>query len=1068
VWSEKRQRYLRQTFLTFRPRSGDGVLVLEDLSVSRVHEGLRASRYGGVVVRRVSLSDCESSGVGLTGSGRANGDDWPSWAEIQGTEVSRCGGRRAHNLDLRADNVLVDGLHSHSSKGGFALNIGARTATVRNSLLETTREPTPGASDPYLSATLLSLDACAGSRVYDNTFVHYRRPGEESADGVDNGTQILQFRNGGYNDNCDRPDYYPRDDRRNQLVVPAKASYWQEQLVLADDPEIVAVDADGNILLDGVMTNQFWRPEFWSAVAAGGWDSPDNPSLFHHFVWNNTFVGRSEWQDEAQCIRNDGTFPHHRGRLDLPTPAGWGERANVWVANNTYDTEDFAATSCGERYHRGDSRRPPAPIHVVGGDDGQPIALPEWWPVAAAAPAPDNGGGSDGGGQAADTSGDDVVEVSGTPIDGGEPSTGGWQQFANTAPINILVSRDEAPPEIFGHGDSTLVMGTWSGAAFDPGRRVFYMHGGGHAGYGGNEVYAFYVDTARWERLTAPSPLAQDPNVTEGTCLRPTDGPKPESIHTYDAFEFTPLTGELVRWGTTLFPTSSVSWCPVGTWAFNPDTRAWRELQSDPAVRAAVGAMTATDPASGRIIVVARTTTWIYDPVSDSYEQLVTHPWSTAGNGAIDPSRRVMLVADKQGLHRIDYVSGTRELMLPAHEIPVSDLPGVGVDYSPTRDRWVLWAGRGNVYTVHPETWEMRAYRHAEGAIPTPYGYGVFGRWRYVEAMDGFVGIGHPEEDVWLYRLPDGDGEPVSTGIVRACSPQGACTEHGTLQAAIDAAAPGYAIRLSPDEFYQCATVSVDGLTIGGPGAHLRDTACGGKAALVVTGDNVTIQDIECSGIMVTDRNGACIRLEAPSLTVRNVYFHDNQQGILGGFAGGTVIVEDSVIERNGFRGRAHGVYISRHVDRLEFRRNSVLSSKGEGHGLKSRAAVSVIEDNVIAGLDGVDSRAIDVPNGGDVVIRNNVLEKGPNSSNRDVIGVALEVKKVQHDLNSTVIEGNTVLCDRARACRLVYSLSPAPIEMTGNTIIGPTVEPADELNQWFADRGAAGWAAYPELSPPR
>jgi hypothetical protein len=74
----------------------------------------------------------------------------------------------------------------------------------------------------------------------------------------------------------------------------------------------------------------------------------------------------------------------------------------------------------------------------------------------------------------------------------------------------------------------------------------------------------------------------------------------------------------------------------------------------------------------------------------------------------------------------------------------------------------------------------------------------------------------------------------------------------------------------------------------------------------------------------------------------------------------------------------------------------------------------------------------------------------------------------VQHDLNSTVVEGNTVLCDLARACRLVHSLSPVPVESRGNTIIGPTMEPADELNQWFASRAEAGWAAYPELAPPR
>ena len=62
----------------------------------------------------------------------------------------------------------------------------------------------------------------------------------------------------------------------------------------------------------------------------------------------------------------------------------------------------------------------------------------------------------------------------------------------------------------------------------------------------------------------------------------------------------------------------------------------------------------------------------------------------------------------------------------------------------------------------------------------------------------------------------------------------------------------------------------------------------------------------------------------------------------------------------------------------LVLRRSRVVESVGEGHEVKSRAARTIIENNVIASLTGVDSRQIDLPNGGDIVIRGNVLEKGP------------------------------------------------------------------------------------------
>lgn len=313
---------------------------------------------------------------------------------------------------------------------------------------------------------------------------------------------------------------------------------------------------------------------------------------------------------------------------------------------------------------------------------------------------------------------------------------------------------------------------------------------------------------------------------------------------------------------------------------------------------------------------------------------------------------------------------------------------------------------------------------------------------------------------------------PVSTGIptgiatdageavvpdIRSCSPTMDCTDHLVLQDAIDASRPGYTVTLAPRSYRQCAVVKVDELTIIGRGAHLRGRACGGKAALVIKGRGVTVDGLECSDITVPDRNGACIRIEAPDLTVRGVYFHDNENGVLGG-RGGTVTIEDSLFERNGRAGRAHGVYISKKVDLFVFRNNRVLSTKGEGHGLKSRARRSVIEGNVIAGLEGLDSRAIDLPNGGNNVIRDNVLEKGRNSSNHDLIGIALEARKGKrlHKVNVTVIQGNTMLCDLGRRCRLVHSAGEGSVEFYDNVIVGPTFEFRDNLNRWFSNRAAA------------
>jgi hypothetical protein len=291
-------------------------------------------------------------------------------------------------------------------------------------------------------------------------------------------------------------------------------------------------------------------------------------------------------------------------------------------------------------------------------------------------------------------------------------------------------------------------------------------------------------------------------------------------------------------------------------------------------------------------------------------------------------------------------------------------------------------------------------------------------------------------------------------------------------------------IVLAPGLYEQGAVVDVPGLTIRGePGAHLKGRAVQGKAALVVTANDVVIEGIECSAISVRDQNGACIRIEGDDLTVRNVYFHDNQEGILGG-RGGTLLIEGSRFERNGFGGRAHGVYIGSSVETFIFRNNQVLSTTGAGHGYKSRAQKNIIEGNIIASLDGHDSRAIDLPNGGEVIIRGNILQKGPESENHDMIGLALEgASNAKH---TTLIEDNIFIFDllflprwqmlvgdflgfdSAKKGRVLRSRSPGPVVLRDNTVIGAHY-PFDAAiiesdNRTFRSRGDAGLPPYPEL----
>jgi hypothetical protein len=118
------------------------------------------------------------------------------------------------------------------------------------------------------------------------------------------------------------------------------------------------------------------------------------------------------------------------------------------------------------------------------------------------------------------------------------------------------------------------------------------------------------------------------------------------------------------------------------------------------------------------------------------------------------------------------------------------------------------------------------------------------------------------------------------------------------------------------------------------------------------------------------------------------------------------------------------------------------------------------------------------------VVIRGSVLQKGPNSENTQMIGIALE--GAPHPVIDTLIEGNLVLFDTVPAgliqdlARMVGLLpakgvvvasdSTGEVRLRNNVIVGAQALGAgvsDESNRLFSDRRAAGLQAYPAIPEP-
>ena len=628
---------------------------------------------------------------------------------------------------------------------------------------------------------------------------------------------------------------------------------------------------------------------------------------------------------------------------------------------------------------------------------------------------------------------------------------GEWLELPQTR-MSAVFPRPEASTA--GSVGPRAVVDAWGGAAYDTRRDVFVFNGGGHADYGGNEVYGFLLKQLKWQRLTEPSPMRRQPSgqfiTLDGT---------PVSAHTYDGLEYLPNVDRIFRNGGSEWYSGANF--DRSAWLFDVQHRRWERKSAGGGGYPA----TAYDAKTGRVYVVGQQTVDEYDPARDSWTRRVSGEADfLPGVAAIDPeNRRLITDSYRPGVvvYEITPSGSLSGRALPATRGAVEwDKKMLALEYDPVRKVLVAWAGDRDTAYLDGKTLTWRRHANASsGTAPvkspdrdyTASG-GIYGRWRYVPSFDVFIGYNNPRGNVWVWK-------PVAADAGDANPPRQPVALVKTL---IEGLRDGQSVTIPPGVYREAATVSANNVTISAHGVRLEHASAEGKAALVVTGNNVTIEGLECAHIRVADGNGACVRLEGRNLTLRKVIFTDSQSGLLSwNRDSGTVLIEDSRFER---LGRAHGVYIGRGQTHLVIRRSWFLSSTAEGHEIKSRGARNTIEQNVIASLDGVDSRLIDLPEGGENIIRKNVLEKGPNSSNQDLIGIGLEGQNGLHARNSTIIEDNLVIMERRGANVLAHHRHvPAP-RVERNKVVSR--EKVSGTNTWHRDRQSAGLPEYPALPP--
>ncbi len=292
-----------------------------------------------------------------------------------------------------------------------------------------------------------------------------------------------------------------------------------------------------------------------------------------------------------------------------------------------------------------------------------------------------------------------------------------------------------------------------------------------------------------------------------------------------------------------------------------------------------------------------------------------------------------------------------------------------------------------------------------------------------------------------------------------------------TLASAVAASANGDIIQVQAGTYTNDFAAINTSITIEGVGGMVNlvatTTPLQQKGILIIGGNSpgptVTLDNISFSGAAISSAsggNGAGIRYQSGNLTIDNCNFQNNQDGLLANpDPNGSITINHSEFANNGnasppSSGTEHNLYVGA-IQQLTID-NSTFTNPITGHDIKSRALNTTIRNSIIADPNGTGSYQIDLPNGGNAIIQNNTIEKGPGAQNHSFISFGEGGSLASNSALS--VTGNTVINDTGGAATLLANHTGVTASVTNNTVYGLTV------NQLVS--GPAGSLASNALQP--
>lgn len=280
-----------------------------------------------------------------------------------------------------------------------------------------------------------------------------------------------------------------------------------------------------------------------------------------------------------------------------------------------------------------------------------------------------------------------------------------WYEVPNSHLDDVRMS--PTPP---GYGGDDAIM-AWSGGAFDSRRnRLILAGGGGGSDYGGNEVYAFDVDSLKWFRIKDAVGGYDDSDAISPYYFNGGSTPdeqQPRPAYNFDQVEYDSTSDNLYLFGLPATYPNSHGWPNI--LQLHMSTLHWSSpAEVSPDIAGA--ALTAQDPATGKIWIFSNgDESWTED-FDPSNNEVTDHGdmWSEPAinynkTAAVMPSVNRMISMGDGGAEAWDLVSSGAT----AHEdLETSgcdslinvDAPGFAWD--PVQRKMIGWAGGTHVYAM--------------------------------------------------------------------------------------------------------------------------------------------------------------------------------------------------------------------------------------------------------------------------------------------------------------------------------------------------------------------------------